>query len=917
MGYEIGEDNYLAHIGVIERSGRYPWGSGDDPYQRLREFRGIVSRMRKEGKDDGTIATYLGFETQAEFRNFNSIYNHQLRRLEVEQAENLKKKAWSTRKIADKMGISEGKVRTLLKPSALRETEIFEKDLEFFKSQVDAKGMVDVSTGVESQIKITKDQKERVLTALEELGYHNHTVWEKHGKGIVRPVNVLTKPEISDRTEVFKNVDKVKPLVGDADSYDMSNPLGIHEPLSIDPKRLQVIHGDAGGDRRDGVMYIRPGVKDLSLGDSTYAQVRIRVGEEHFLKGMALYKKDLPEGVDIQFYTPKGKTGDDKLSALKKMNRTPSGELDLENPFGSIVNQIKETGPDGKVKVTSAMNIVNEEDDWDGWSRNLATQFLSKQSTNLARSQLELTRANRKAELEEILELENPVVKRYMLDKFADSSDAAAVHMKAAALPRQKTHVILPIDSLKDNEVYARNYENGEEIVLVRYPHGGTFELPRLVVNNKNKEGIELIGEQNKVALGINSRVAEQLSGADFDGDTVVAIPDNSGRIKTKAPLPALESFDAKRDYGPPPGFDKEKDKPPYKLLQPKQVGREMGGISNLITDMQLKGASDDEIARAVKHSMVVIDAEKHSLDYTRSAKENRITELKEAYQGGARSGASTIISRASAQETVDERKPRLAEDGGPIDKTTGEKVYVPTGRLIKKYPKVDGKKDYTAEPTIELATHRSKKMAETDDARTLLSDDPAPMEVLYATHANEMKALANTARLERLKVPRQKRDPEAYKKYAAERASLDAKLELARANAPREREAKRLADKIYKIRVAENPEMDDEQKLKIRRQSLENARNRTGSNKSRLAVVPDEREWEAIQNYGISESKLEEVLSNGHTESIVKLATPKKQRTISTSQISRMKAMAASGYSQAEIAKQLGISTSTVNKHL
>lgn len=55
--------------------------------------------------------------------------------------------------------------------------------------------------------------------------------------------------------------------------------------------------------------------------------------------------------------------------------------------------------------------------------------------------------------------------------------------------------------------------------------------------------------------------------------------------------------------------------------------------ISNLITDMASAGASDSEIARAVRHSLVIIDAEKHKLDYKQSEIDNGISELKKKYQ--------------------------------------------------------------------------------------------------------------------------------------------------------------------------------------------------------------------------------------------------------------------------------------------
>ena len=125
--------------------------------------------------------------------------------------------------------------------------------------------------------------------------------------------------------------------------------------------------------------------------------------------------------------------------------------------------------------------------------------------------------------------------------------------MKAAALPRQKYHVIIQINTLKDTEVYAPQYKDGEKLALIRYPHGGTFEIPILTVNNKNKDAIDLIGTNSIDAIGINKKVADRLSGADFDGDTVMCIPthDKSGKVKITSipPLKGPEDFDPKTAY--------------------------------------------------------------------------------------------------------------------------------------------------------------------------------------------------------------------------------------------------------------------------------------------------------------------------------------------------------------------------------
>lgn len=285
------------------------------------------------------------------------------------------------------------------------------------------------------------------------------------------------------------------------------------------------------------------------------------------------------------------------------------------------------------------INKRAEEGDWGEWSKTLPSQFLSKQSLTLIKKQLGLAKADKQAEFDEICSLTNPTVKKALLKSFADDCDAAAVHLQAAALPRQKYQVILPLTKIKDNEVYAPNYKDGETVALIRYPHGGTFEIPILKVNNKLAEGKSVLGNTPADAIGINKKNADRLSGADFDGDTVMVIPCNSSqskvRITSTSPLKGLEGFDTKDAYGGvvEKGTDGKdhyyRNGKEYKIMKNTQT--EMGKVSNLITDMTLKGATEDELARAVRHSMVVIDAEKHKLDYKQSEIDNGISSLKKS----------------------------------------------------------------------------------------------------------------------------------------------------------------------------------------------------------------------------------------------------------------------------------------------
>lgn len=486
---------------------------------------------------------------------------------------------------------------------------------------IDEKGMIDVGTGVERELGISREKLNQALYILEMEGYpvYGGGVPQVTNPGKQTNIKVICPPGTEHREIYdFDNVHSVKDYDQILSEDGQKIRPAFQYPESMDSSRLKINYAEDGGIQKDGVIEIRRGVDDLSLGDSHYAQVRIMVDGTHYLKGMAVYSDDLPDGVDVLFNTNK-KTGTPMTDVLKKIKDDP------DNPFGSL---IKEHGgqsyyidKDGNEKL-SLINKRAEEGDWGEWSDHLPSQFLSKQSMTLINKQLGLATADKVAEYDEICALTNPTVKKTLLKSFADDCDSAAVHLQAAALPRQKYQVILPLTTIKDTEVYAPNYKNGEQVALIRYPHGGTFEIPVLTVNNKQPEGKKVLGNTPKDAIGINSKVAERLSGADFDGDTVMVIP-TGGKIKITSthPLKGLEGFDPKEKYGP------DSTTQPYKRMKNTQT--EMGKVSNLITDMTLKGATEDELARAVRHSMVVIDAEKHNLDYKRSEQDNGIASLK------------------------------------------------------------------------------------------------------------------------------------------------------------------------------------------------------------------------------------------------------------------------------------------------
>lgn len=876
----ITEEEHLIHYGTLRKSGRYPWGSGDNVEQQNKSFLDHVQKLKEQGLTEVQIAEGMGITT-SQLRNYKSIARAEHKQAQIDEAQKLKDKNWSNVAIGKKMGINESSVRALLAPGAGDKNAILAQTVAMLKDEVADKKYLDVGAGVEAHLSISYDKLKTAIAVLKDEGYkiHYFKTPQVGNPGKFTSLKILTKDDVTGK-EMYANLENIK-IPGHFSTDGGRTWVPPSPPLNISSKRVAVRYAEQGGKEADGLIYVRPGVKDISLGNSRYAQVRVGVDGTHFLKGMAVYKDDLPDGVDLMFNTNKSDTGN-KLDAMKKQEKDP----DL--PFGAITRPLTERDSKGVERTVSVMNIVNEEGNWDDWSRNLSAQMLSKQSPLLVKAQLDKTYAAKAAGLDEIMSLTNPAVRKKLLQEYSDDVDSSAVHLKAASMERQATKVILPISSIKPTEIYAPSFRDGEQVVLIRYPHGGIFEIPELTVNNRNREAKKIIGtskDAREDAVGIHWKTAEKLSGADFDGDTVLVIPNPNGAIKTAPTLAGLKNFDAKAAY------------PKYDGMIPmteKTKGTHMGNISNLITDMTIRGATADELARAVRHSMVVIDAPKHELNYKQSAINNGISDLKRKYQSDSKGlGASTLISRAGSEQRVRERK-----DRPDIDPETGKKIWRETGAHW-----VDEK------GKVRYATQASTKLAETDDAFTLSSG--TPVETLYATHSNKLKALANTARKEMVATKTTPYSPSARAAYSKEVASLDAKLNIAKRNAPLERQAQLLANTVVSAKRKENPGLEEAELKKIKSQALTTARNRTGASKTDIFIT--DSEWAAIQAGAISNNKLTQILNKADTDRVKKLAMPKTTVLMSSSKRAKAARLLASGYTQAEVADALGVSLTTL----
>ena len=988
-------DDILVHYGMPKRSGRYPWGSGENPYQHSRDLLARYEELKNQGKTESEIAAELGYfndkgepssgklrAARANAKNERDLYR-------IQTAKSMKEDGLGPTEIGRKMGVSESTVRGWLKEDFEVRARQAQNTAFFIEDQILSKGMIDIGTGVEKELGISKEMLNQALLMLEEEGYPIYK------GGIPQPTNPgqqtnqrVICPKGTPHKDIY-NYDQVHPLnEDDYVSRDGGETFSrFVYPKSMDSKRMMVRYAEDGGVDKDGIVEIRRGVDDLSLGGSHYSQVRILVDNDRYIKGMAVYGDDktFPPGVDVIFNT--NKTKDVPMrDVLKKIKDDP------DNPFGSLIKangQSTYFDKDGNEHL-SLINKRADEGDWDEWKDALPSQFLGKQTLYMAKKQLNLAKADKLAEYDEICSLTNPTIKKHLLEDFANNCDSAAVNLKAAALPGQKYHVIIPVNTLKDNEIYAPGYEPGSKVALVRYPHGGTFEIPILTVNNKHQPAKDIIGTTSIDAVGINKKIADRLSGADFDGDTVMVIPthDKGGKVKVTStpPLKELEGFDPKLAYGyskktvDPDGTEHYyRNGREYQLMSKKGTQTQMGIVSNLITDMTLAKAPDEEMAAAVRHSMVVIDAEKHKLDYKKSEVDNNISALKKKYQRSIDAdgnehvgGASTILSRAKGETSVLKRQgsPYInieGKDGYSPDRpegalifktaddlyrpkrtvnkktgivtltsTTGEKIkYDPSDEESRnKYQPVKNVDKNTGEITyksksgkityeLEERTQKSTRMAETDDAYSLVSDLRHPMEIVYADYANSMKSLANKARKEMVSTGKIEYKASSKTTYQTEVDSLMRKLNNAELNTPRERAAIRIANaevdaKARAYKEKNGTKMDNGDLKKLKQQAITRARNEVGSvaRRDRNIDITD-REWEAIQAGAISENKLKRILNNTDVDKLKERAMPRATSALSQAQINRIQALADSNYTLEQIAKKIGKSTTVVSSYL
>ena len=856
----------LQHYGVARRSGRYKWGSGKDPFQSSRSILVRDAELRKEGKTEKQIADMFGMSIKR-LREEKAIERGRHNAIIEDSVKSMTKRGMTNEQMAESLGVSVRTISNIKNRANAVDVKRSGNIKEAILDQLEKNPYLDVSSGIEKQLGISKDKLRVIIRELQSEGDLSvHTLYLDRLENPERNLTIRVLTPEKNLGTVLKNSSEI----GNFEAVVADDGVGIRgmkPPKPVDLSRVAVNFEEDGGHLKDGLIELRRGVEDLDMGNARYAQVRIQVGDNNYLKGMAVYSDNLPDGVDVLFNTNKSKKVGD-IGSMKKL------EPDPNNPFGSTIRDQK-----------GALNIVNEEGKWAEWNKKWSSQFLGKQSKELIKERLDSTFEKFQKDYDEIASLTNATVRKYLMNDYAQTLESAYKHLKVQGLSKTASHVILPFPDMDPSQVYAPNYNDGDRVVLVRYPHGGTFELAELTVNNKYKEARKMIGTDAKDAIGIHPSVANKMSGADFDGDAVWVIPNNNKKVTVTAALEGLKNFDGIKQYKVEPKYDKNGVITNATIVE-KTKNTQMGMVSNLITDMTIQGATTSELAKAIKHSMVVIDSYKHNLDYKQSAIDNGIKALQKRYQtyvdenGKTRRGAATLLSKKL---------------GGKVQVDYEEvKVF---NEKTKRWNTVKEGGKYV--PLIDTV----------DDANLLSSG--TVVEKLYAGYINQVKGLQQKAFNTALENKGAKYQTGMKELYRPEVESLQQKLHVEYLRAPRERQAQLEANKNFYNSL--RPGMDLEQQKKLKSQVLAAARQKHNPrNTEPFKITP--KEWEAIDNGAVSHGSLMDILKFGDTTQIKQYATPKERPVIQAPSMARAKALLNNGYTYAQVARELGVSTTTVH---
>lgn len=215
------DSDILEHYGTKRHSGRYPWGSGDNPYQHSGDFLSRVETLKKKGMSENEILDQINStlpkEYQlglTEFRVARRKAIHERKASEYEKIAALKEQGLGWKAIGEKLGMSESSVRSKYAGTADKKAQRAENIADTLKKEVDKKGMIDISEGANLVMGVSQSELDDAAYTLEaEYGY------KRYGVGIRQPTNirqqtnitVLAKPEF-DQKYAYQHQDQIDSL---------------------------------------------------------------------------------------------------------------------------------------------------------------------------------------------------------------------------------------------------------------------------------------------------------------------------------------------------------------------------------------------------------------------------------------------------------------------------------------------------------------------------------------------------------------------------------------------------------------------------------------------------------------------------------------------------------------------------------
>ena len=200
----------LTHYGTPRHSGRYPWGSGEDPAQRNKTLLSRIDELKRQGLSETEIASGLGMST-TELRARKKVANSERRKAEVAEAIRLKETGMSTSAIAREMGKNESSVRGLLDKDVAERSSITENVANVLRENVENKTYIDVGAGVERWMNISEETLKTSVQMLQDEGYTVHYLKQEQAgnPGKFTSFKVLAPPG-SEYTDFYANRDQIQ-----------------------------------------------------------------------------------------------------------------------------------------------------------------------------------------------------------------------------------------------------------------------------------------------------------------------------------------------------------------------------------------------------------------------------------------------------------------------------------------------------------------------------------------------------------------------------------------------------------------------------------------------------------------------------------------------------------------------------------